>query len=129
VLDQVEVIHLQKVAILNAVQTSMIQRLAFEGPDRFAVLCSASKHESRAGKAEAAEGLKHQALIFGLEVEETVPRDQAMERTQRRQAAHIGGEPGMLREVFARDIDHCGSTIHASDATIVVDKVLRNRLA
>ena len=64
---------------------------------------------------------KHQALVAGIEVKETVPRQDAVEAVVQRQPPHVGHHPMLIGQTAPAQRYHGGRGIHAGymQATLV----------
>ena len=71
----------------------MIERLAAVLADCLAVTRPTGEHKGRARRRMGSEQRKHAALMRVRQVEETVPRNYAMEPLPQRERAHIGNDP------------------------------------
>ena len=93
----------------------MIERLALEAADRFAMRRTAGEHQSRPWCGMVREDLEHPALIIGRQVEERIPGDQSAETASKCELAHVGDLPVALGKALPAQGDHRRGGIDAGD--------------
>jgi hypothetical protein len=72
---------------------------------------------------------KHPSLIVRAQVEEAVPRQNAVEPSVEVQLTHVRHMPFVIRKAFTAEADHGGRCIYTNDAKSAIDEVASDRLA
>src|SRR5262245_66499626 len=96
--DDLEAEFTEQRAIVGFVEAGMIERLAAIAADGLPMARPAGEHQRRPGRGVRAEDRKHPALIIAGEMEEAVPRKNAVEAPVEGQRAHVRDHPAMTRE-------------------------------
>ena len=83
----------------------MIERVAAVAADGLAIARAAIEHQDRRRGAVRGEHLEHETLIVRLEVKEAVPGQDAVEPGAKREGAHVGDDPRLIRHPLATEGD------------------------
>ena len=102
-------------------ETRMIEGVAPIAADGFAMFRPGVEHQQRPVGRMLGKHRKHQALVAGIEVKETVPCQDAVEAVLQRQLPHVGHHPLLIGQTAPAQRYHGGRGIHAGhmQATLV----------
>src|SRR5262249_4353074 len=109
------------------VEARMIERVAAIVADRFAERWPGVEHQDGAALRMRGEGGKHGALGVGRKMEETVPRQNAVETPAELKLAHGGDDPFLLRHAVAAQGNQALRTVDTGHAHAVRDKIASDR--
>lgn len=109
--------------IFIVVQAGMIKRFTLEAAQRNAMGRPAGKHQSSTRLGMGLENREHSTLILRRQVKETVPRQNASVTLFKRQLAHVGNMPIVLRKTLPAQGDHRRGRINARHSVSRADQV------
>ncbi|EJM49688.1 hypothetical protein PMI26_00189 [Pseudomonas sp. GM33] len=109
--------------IFIVVQAGMIKRFTLEAAQRNAMGRSTGKHQSGTRLGMGLENREHSTLILRRQMKETVPRQNASETLFKRQLAHVGHMPIVLRKTLPTQGDHRHGRINARHSVSRADQV------
>ncbi len=94
-----------------------------------AIIRAGGEHHHTAGGEVAGKDLEHRDLVFGAEVEETVPRQHRVKGLAQIKPAHVRMDRTRFGQILFEQRHHIGGPVDTGDNTAPVEQVLRNRLA
>ena len=122
-----ETMRFEQLDVFIVVQAGVIKRFTLESAQCNAMGRSAGKHQCSAWLGMGLENREHSPLILRRQVKETVPRQNASVTLIKRQLAHIGNTPIVLRETLLTQGDHRHGRINATHSMSRVDQVISHR--
>ena len=99
-LNDAKTVGVEQRNILIVVQAGVIKRFTLEAAQRNAMGRPAGKHQCGTRLGMNLENREHSTLILRRQVKETVPRQNACVTLIKRQLAHVGNMPIVLRETL-----------------------------
>ncbi len=84
----------------------MVQRIALELANGFAMLGARVEHQHRSGRRVTIEHGKHLSLGRVIEMKKAIPGEDAIEAASKCQLPHICDDPFLTRQAAAAKRDH-----------------------
>jgi hypothetical protein len=106
---------LKQLAVLNAIQAAVIERLASVFAYYFATSRPAGEKQCRIRGRVFSENGKHAALMFWRKVEETVPCGDPVKLLVQAKFPHVGNDPILRWKSLLADVDERRRRVNASD--------------
>jgi hypothetical protein len=122
-LNDAKTMGIEQRNIFMVVQAGVIKRFTFEAAQRNAMGRPAGKHQCSTRLSMSLENREHSTLILRRQVKETVPRQNARVTPIKRQVAHVGHMPILLRETLLTQGDHRHGRINATYGVSRADQV------
>src|SRR5262245_52490561 len=126
--DDVEAIDLEQTTIFGRRQAAVIERLAMEGANGFAVAGPTRKQQCRRRRGVLAENREHPPLMLRSEMKETVPGEETVKSLAEGERSHIRHQPARARKTPLADLNHCRRGIDARQRISSIDEKTRDRL-
>ncbi|PBJ04799.1 hypothetical protein BSF40_36000 [Pseudomonas sp. ACN5] len=125
-LHNAKTMGIEQCNIFIVVQAGMIKRFTLEAAQRNAMGRPTGKHQRSTRLGMGLENREHSTLILRRQMKETVPRQNASETLFKRQLAHVGHMPIVLRKTLPTQGDHRHGRIDASHSVSRADQVTRH---
>src|SRR5262245_10256493 len=126
--DDVEAIDLEQTTIFGRRQAAVIERLAMEGANGFAMAGPTRKQQCRRRRGVLAENREHPALMLRSEMKETVPGEETVKSLAEGERSHIRHKPARARKSPLADLNHRRRGIDTRQRIASSDEKARDRL-
>lgn len=127
--DNVESCCIQEGAVFGWVETGVIERLAFKGPQNLAMAWAAGKQQRSPPSSMLLKDGEHPALRLAGKMKEAVPRENAVKLPAQIQRPHVRNHPLLTRKAAAAEIDESRRRVDSRDPVPQVGEITGDRLA